>query len=272
MSSTNPLRGIMDVNHLTSPNFTNWLRNLKILLKFERIAYVLEGDGLVEPASDAFEDEVWEYQKWQEDSTTVQCYMMASMCNELQRQHEDMEPKAMLLYLMELFSEQSRTQRYEISKSPFRARMAKSSSAQAHVLKMIEWIERLAVLGVELPVEMSMDLILQSLPDYFSQFIVNFNMNKIQASLPELLSMLTTTEENLQKKKPQVLFVGGTNKKGKVAFISKRGKGKKQVKATLTKKDGDDKGTCFYFGVKGHWKRNCKKYLNEKAQRKHGDA
>ena len=84
--------------------------------------------------------------------------------------------------------------------------------------------------------------------------------------------MLTTAEGNLQKEKPQVLFVGGTNKKRKVAFASKRGKGKKQVKATLTKKDGDDKGTCFHYGVKGHWKRNCKKYLNEKAQQKHGDA
>ena len=160
MSSTNPLRGIMDVNRLTGSNFTDWLRNLKILLKSKRIAYVVEGDGPVEPTSDASEDEVWEYQKWQEDSTTVQCYMLASMCNELQRHHEDMEPTVMLLHLMELFAEQSRTQRYEISKSLFRARMAESSSVQAHVLKMIEWIERLSVLGVELHVEMSTNLIL----------------------------------------------------------------------------------------------------------------
>ena len=198
--------------------------------------------------------------------------MLASMCNELQRQHEDMELRAMMLHLMELFAEQSRTHRYEISKSLFKAWMAESSSVQAHVLKMIEWIDRLAVLGVELPIEMSTDLILQYLPDSFSQFIVNFNMNKIQASLPKLLNMLTTTEENLQKEKPQVLFVSGTNKKRKIAFISKRGKGKNQVKATSTGKDGDDRETCFHCGMKGHWKRNCKKYLNKKAQRKHGDA
>ena len=90
------------------------------------------------------------------------------MCNELQRQHEDMEPKAILLHSMELFVEQSRTQRYEISKSLFRARMAESSSIQAHVLKMIEWIKRLVVLEVELLVEMSTDLIRQSLSDSFS--------------------------------------------------------------------------------------------------------
>ena len=53
--------------------------------------------------------------------------------------------------------------------------------------------------------------------------------------------MLTNAEGNLQKEKPQVFFVGGINKKRKVAFASKRGKGKKQVKATSTRKDGDDK-------------------------------
>ena len=93
----------------------------------------------------------------------------------------------MLLNLMELFAEKSRTRIYEISKSLFRARMAESSSVQAHVLKMIEWIERLVVLRVELLVEMSTYLILQSLLDSFSQFIVNFNMNKIQASHPNML-------------------------------------------------------------------------------------
>ena len=104
MSLTNPLRGITDANGLTGPNFTDWLRNLKILLKSECITYILEGDGLVEPASNASENEVWEYEKWQEDSTTIQYYMLASMCNELQRQHEDMEQTAMLLHLMELFA------------------------------------------------------------------------------------------------------------------------------------------------------------------------
>ena len=44
------------------------------------------------------------------------------------------------------------------------------------------------------------------------------------------------------------------------------------MKATLIKKDDNNKGMCFHCGVKGHWKRNCKKYLNEKAQRKHDDA
>ena len=70
MSLTNPLCGIIDVNPLIDTNFTDWLTDLKILLKSERIAYVLEGDGPIEPASNAYEDDVWDYQKWHKDSTT----------------------------------------------------------------------------------------------------------------------------------------------------------------------------------------------------------
>ena len=44
------------------------------------------------------------------------------------------------------------------------------------------------------------------------------------------------------------------------------------MKATSTRKDGDDKGMSFHYDVNEHWKRNCKKYLNEKAQKMHGDA
>ena len=56
--------------------------------------------------------------------------------------------------------------------------MTELSSIQAHVLKMIEWIEWSVVLGVEPSIEMSINLNLQSLGDSFSQFIVHFNMHK----------------------------------------------------------------------------------------------
>ena len=128
------------------------------------------------------------------------------------------------------------------------------------------------MLEVELLVEMSIELILQSLLNSFSLFIVNFNMNKIQTSLLELLITLITTEEKIQKEKPYVLFVGGTNKKRKATSACKKGIVKKQVKTTPKRKDSDDKGTNFHDGVKGHWKRNCKKYLNEKAQWKHSNT
>ena len=82
-------------------------------------------------------------------------------------------------HVYKMFEEQKRTQRYEISKSLFCARMTEGTPVQNHVLKMIEWIEKLTGLGMVLEDNLCVDIVLQSLPDSFSQFIMNFNMNKL---------------------------------------------------------------------------------------------
>ena len=74
---------------------------------------------------------------------TVKCIMLASMSNELQRQHEDMDVPSILLNLKELYREQSRTIRYKIFKQLFHARMTESMSVQSHILKMIDLITHL---------------------------------------------------------------------------------------------------------------------------------
>ena len=61
MSSSNPIRGIMDGNRLTGPNFSDWLRNLKILLRSKCIDYVLERKGPDEPPANTLEEDIWEY-------------------------------------------------------------------------------------------------------------------------------------------------------------------------------------------------------------------
>ena len=249
--TSNPLRGIMDANKLTGPNFSDWLRNLKIVLMCEKLAYVLEANDPQEPTADSSEEEVILYQAWKEDSVKVQCYMLGSMSNELQRQHDNMEPKTILTHLKELFGEQSRTERYEISKKIFRNRMSEGASVQTHVLRMIEWIERLAVLGFKMDKDLSIDLILQSLPDSYSQFIINFNMNKIDVTLAELLNMLKTAEGTLQKEKPNVLMIGKTNKR-KPGQALKQGKNKKLKKTKQVEHKAKAKGQCFHCKKEGH--------------------
>ena len=41
MSMNVNLQSIMDANILTGPNFLDWLKNLRIVLKRERLAYVI---------------------------------------------------------------------------------------------------------------------------------------------------------------------------------------------------------------------------------------
>ncbi|KAL4379248.1 hypothetical protein GQ457_02G028480 [Hibiscus cannabinus] len=77
--------------------------------------------------------------------------------------------------------------------------MSEGSPVGAHVIKMMGYIQMLDKLGFPLKDELATDIILQSLPNSFKPFILNFNMNEINKTLPQLLGMLRTTESNLKK-------------------------------------------------------------------------
>ena len=115
--------------------------------------------------------------------------------------------------------------------------MTEGTPIQNHVLKMIEWMEKLTSLGMVLEDNLCVDIVLQSLPDSFSQFIMNFNMNKLEVTLPKLLNMLREAESTIKKEKP-VLYTGETRKKRKAERSLKKGKGKVKLgKAKVAKKD-----------------------------------
>ena len=177
--------------------------------------------------------------------------MLASMSNELQRQHEDMDVPSILPNLKELYDKQSRTARYEISKQLFCACMTEGSSVQMHILKMIDLITHLGQLNFAMDGELSQDLILQSLPDFFSQFVINYHMNKLNISLSELLNMLETTESHFKSEKAQILHVDKISKKK-----AKKGSKKKlNHKVGISKKKAKKvsaKGTYYHCSKEGH--------------------
>ena len=162
------LCSILDTNKLTGTNYVDWLRNLKIVLSQEKLSYILDTPDIELVGEDVTEEEKATYRMWQNDSLTVKCIILASMINELQRQHDSMDTHSILLNLKELYGEQSRTARYEISKQLFYARMAEGSSVQDHVLMVIDLITRLGQLGFVMDGELNQDLILQSLSESFS--------------------------------------------------------------------------------------------------------
>ena len=168
MASSLSLCSILDANKLTGSNYVDWLRNLKIILSQEKISYILDTPILEPPREDASQEEKTTYQMWQNDSITVKYIILASMSNELQRQHDSMDALSILLNLKELYGEHSRTARYEISKQLFHDRMTEGTSVQDHVLMVIDLITRLGQLDFVMDGELNQDLILQSLPESFS--------------------------------------------------------------------------------------------------------
>ncbi|KAL4355488.1 hypothetical protein GQ457_06G009390 [Hibiscus cannabinus] len=64
---------------------------------------------------------------------------------------------------------------------------------------MMGYIQTLEKLRFPLKNELAIDAILQSLSDSFKPFILNFNMNEIDKTLPQLFGMLRTAESKLEK-------------------------------------------------------------------------
>ena len=116
MASSLSLRSILDSNKLTDQNYVDWLRNLKIVLSQEKLSYILDAPDPKPLENDATDEDKSTYKMWQNDFLTVKCIILASMNNELQRQHDSMDTQSILLNLKELYGEHSRTARYEISK------------------------------------------------------------------------------------------------------------------------------------------------------------
>jgi hypothetical protein len=165
-----------------------------------------------------------------------------------------------------VFQAHARVGRYEVSDMFFSYKMEENSSVSEHILRMFGLHNRLTQLGVNLPDDSVIDRILQSLPPIYKSFVMNYNMQGMEKTIPELFVVLKAAEVEI-KKELQVLMVNKTTsfKKGK----GKKGNFKKNGKAVAAPvkkpKAGPKPETeCFYCQGSSHWKRNCPKYLADK--------
>ena len=131
-----------------------------------------------------------------------------------------------------IFQANARIERYEVSNKFYSCKMEENSSVSEHILKMSGYNNHLIQLGVNLPDDSVIDRVLQSLPPSYEGFVMNYNMQGMNKTIPELFAMLKAAEVEI-KKEHQVLMVNKTTsfkKKGK----GKRGNFKKNGKQVAT--------------------------------------
>ena len=198
----NSLSVILETNKLTGPNYSDWLRNLKIVLDFDKRTYVLNQSPPNTIPDDATED-MWEtVNRWREEDLQTRCLMLASMSSELQKSHEHMKHACEIhMHLEELYLVQTHYEWFNTSKESFRARMVEGSSVHKHGLKMISLIEKLEKLDFVMDNDLYIDLIRQSLSNSFDQFVVDFNTSKLEVTINELVNMLVTAKFTMKKDK-----------------------------------------------------------------------
>ena len=198
---------------------------------------------------------------WQarfDDYSLVQCGMLYSLELGLQKRFEKQGAYETFEELKLVFQAHARVERYDVSDKFYSCKMEENSSVSEHILKMSGLHNRMTQLNINLPDEAVIDRILQSLPPSYKSFVMNYNMQGMENTIPEVYSMLKSAEGEIRKEH-QVLMVNKTTK-------FKKGKGKKNFK-----KDGKEVATpgkpvtgkkskngpkpkteCFYCKGKGH--------------------
>ena len=105
---------ILNQNKLTGPNYLDWKRNLDIVLVADEYKFVLTTPAPASLGSDSTEEQKQAHRKWHKANEMARCYIVASMSNVLQQQHQHMPNAAdIMLSLKELFGEIDRAARFE---------------------------------------------------------------------------------------------------------------------------------------------------------------
>ena len=123
------------------------------------------------------------------------------MSLELQKQYKTVDAYSIVRHLRKLYNEQARIKRFTISNLLFGFEMEEGTPLVQHALKMYEYIERLNQFGYWMNFELSIDLILASLPDSFAQFVLDYRMNNIMSSITNLINLLKIVDGKLIEKK-----------------------------------------------------------------------
>nr|GEX98055.1 zinc finger, CCHC-type [Tanacetum cinerariifolium] len=154
-------------------------------------------------------------------------------------------------------------------------------SVSTYILNMKGYLDTLECLGYDMPKELGVGLILNSLNKDYNQFVQNYNVHSIGKSIVELHAMLKLHKKGISKKAktPVVLAI----REGKIHKDKKkpqRAKGKDKGKNKLAyapkpktppppKRDNSAKDSVYHHCKEvGYWKRNCSSYQDELKKRK----
>ncbi|EXC13330.1 hypothetical protein L484_012758 [Morus notabilis] len=107
----------------------------------------------------------------------------------------------MIYSIAEMFGSQGRQAKQAAVRNFMNGRMKSGTPVRDHMLLIISHLNKMELMGAEIDGETQVDMILETLPEMFDNFKLNYSMNKLNYSPPELMKELQTAETLLLKGK-----------------------------------------------------------------------
>ena len=194
-SSFNPLSVILNQNKLNGQNYVDWKMNLDIVLTADGHKFVLTTPKPQEPTPESSKEDKENYEKWVKANDMAKCYILASVSNVLQHQHQFYTVASDILFsLKEMFGSQGRLARQRAMQEFLKAKMSEGTPVQDHLLKMFDHLNTLEILGGKIDGQSQVDMILESLQESYDQFKLDYVLNHKDYTLSELMNALQAME------------------------------------------------------------------------------
>nr|GEV69185.1 hypothetical protein [Tanacetum cinerariifolium] len=149
-TNNSTIRLILHAEKLTGSNFTNWHRNLRIVLRYEKKLKFME-----QPMAPAPDLET-------ADLDTIDKY------------YESIN-----------IEKEAKQELFEIVKAFHACKQEDGQSVSSYLLKMKSYLDTFECLGYDMPNELGVSLILNSLNKDYDQFVQNYNMHNMGKTIDE---------------------------------------------------------------------------------------
>ena len=117
-------------------NYTDWVRNLRIILIAAKKTYVLEA-SLGDAPAPANQDVMNAWQSRCDDYSLVQCDMLYSLESGLQKRFEHHGAYEMFQELKMVFQAHARVERYDVSNAFYSCKMEENISVSEHTSRFL---------------------------------------------------------------------------------------------------------------------------------------
>ncbi|GJS72916.1 retrotransposon protein, putative, ty1-copia subclass [Tanacetum coccineum] len=260
-TNSSAFRSMLEKHQLTGPNFNEWLRALKLVVRTEKLQDVFETPLPPAPAASADNQALADWNALFDRHNEVACLMLGTMSPKLYQQFENKSPQEMITELQKMYGKPPGVELQELVNMFHSCKQAEGQSVSDHVLLMKSYLDQLATLNYAFPDKKTTSKVHLLLIEFEKSIKRNKQQIVGASSTPHVMAIQSG---RVEKNKQQGKAKGKEKGKGlKNSYPTKPKKPQRYKKERPTKD-----GQCHHCKEEGHWKRNCHVYLAELMKKK----